>query len=946
MAKTQREFGVDMIVVMPAELFQDKDYRDLRYFYKRSYYLARLCEKVRKQFAPDLDPVFENLHGNELLPVLALRPKDSKSNYTIRIIPCAPEGLFPASKLHATGASIRYGDAESVGAHSPTPFYNTTLKAESLFQPYLRLVTSTAKLCPAYKDACVLGRVWLQQRGFGSDVARGGFGHFEWAVLVALLLSGGGRKGEPILSKSLSSSQILKATIQYLAASNLQRKLVVIGPAPSDVDAVRQSGPVLFDSARELNLLWKMTPWSANMLQQQAKWSLAALKDDSVDQFDPSFVVKVDQPFQMFDLVVKVAVPPASEQDAASDRRGRVADFSDKLYQIIKKALGDRASLLHVSIPQSKPWSVTSAATVSKSPSVMIEVAFDAVTAFRRMDLGPEAEQKKEAAKYQEFWGEKSELRRFQDGSIKECIEWAREASAGIPEEIIRYITKFHLNLDEEDLEFFGGDFASIAQISPSDSQYFQAAKEAFAAMEQELRNLDDLPLHINQVAPVCPELRYTSLRLPTGGKPVQPFDVVVSFEASGKWTDNLAANQRLKVAFLLKMGECLEESNEETKTHVGMDPSAQSTQNLAFLDIVYESGFAFRLRVRSEAEERELEMRTRNKQLERHEQAEAATTLATFRRLYTVMPLHNQTISTWCTRFSPLSGAIRLTKHWFSCHKLASHFTEELIELLVLQAFLKPYPWHTPSSAMTGFLHAMHLISRWDWPEEPLIVDHAGSITASERSAIMARFREARKQDPRFNRTVLFLADSNDTTGLAHTRDGPSRVVANQMVKLARSAGDLAKAKGVALDARALFQPVLKHYDVVIRLNPKAVKAVIRDDGAPHRASHFKNLEVARATAPGALPLAEHPVQALVRELATAYAAALVFFHGGPADLVLAAVWNPELGPRTRKGEMPCAFRPQDAAAGTLDVDRTAIVAEIARIGGDLIEKIEVRGQ
>ncbi|KAI0121672.1 Nrap protein [Xylariales sp. AK1849] len=949
LVSSQSELGVDMIVVMPPSLFQDKDFRDFRYFYKRQFYLAYIAAGIRKSFSSSLDLTFEHLHSNNLLPILVARPRasaksDEKNSYAIRVIPCAPEGIFPSSKLSPTNNAIRQGatgDFKNLGA--PTPYYNATLKAESLYSSYLLLLNSTAKSCPAYKDSLILGRIWLQQRGF-NGTSGCGFGHFELAVLVALLLQGGGRKGEAVLSTSLSATQILKATLQFLAVTDLQKKPIILGPQPSNMDAVRQNGPILYDAVRDLNLLWKMTPWSANFLQHQARWSLAGFKNDSLDQFDSLFIIKVDQPLQTFDLLVRVELPSQAVGSLQlGDHRGLAWDFSERLHQVLKKSLGDRARLVHIILPKEDGWSL-STSPFDTNNGVLVGIILDSAHANRRMDRGPSVEQKEEAASFREFWGEKAELRRFVDGSIQESLQWDQDPSAGIPEQIIRYTCKMHLSLLEDGLKFYGsGKFSTIAHIAYADSQQYTAAKKAFETLERSIRDLADLPLHVRNISPTCPELRYASLRPPSPAEtPIRPMDVVLGWEASGKWTDNIAANQRLKIAFLLKIGESLtEESKAEVKVHLGLDNAARDTRNLAFLDIVFvDSGFAFRLRIQSDHEEKELANQAKAKQLERHIQMEAVRSLAIAKRLYTTLPVHNQTVSTWCTRLPPLSDSIRLFKYWITCHKLSCHFDEELLELFVLQAFTKPYPRQTPSSAMTGFLRTLELLSLWDWHEEPLIVDHAESISASKRSATHAHFRECRNSDPRLNRIVLFVADSHDTSGTAFTQAGPSRVIANQLTKLARAACELVKTKSIDLDPRLLFQSSLRHYDVVIRLAPKVLKGVLKEDGTKH--SHFRNLNERNVKM--ALPLAEHPAKALLRQLNATYSNALVFFHGGQNDNVIAGLWNPELGSRSRKLDMPCSFKPVRSDEASLEVDKTSIVAEIARIGGDLIEKIEAK--
>ncbi|ORY60882.1 Nrap protein [Pseudomassariella vexata] len=949
MIKSQTGLAIDMIVVMPAQLFQDKDYLNCRYFYKRSYYLANIAACMRKSFGTTMEFTFEGLHGNNLLPVLVARPK-GEASYAIRVIPCAPEDIFPSAKLLPTTNAVRQGaDAESKSAPKPTPFYNATLRAESQYTAYLRLLNSTAKSCGAFKDACILGRIWLQQRGFGGSISEGGFGHFEFAVLVALLLQGGSRKGEPVLSPSLNSTQLFKATVQFLAGTNFQKKhLLIIGPLPSDPSTIRQNNPTLYDSARELNILWKMAPWSANLLQQQAKWSLNASKDNTFDQFDSEFIVKVDQPLQMYDLLLKVELPSTTEFLDMSNYRGLGWDFSEKLYQVLKKALGDRVELVSITMPKSTALPISASKTTTPtSSSLLVGLILKPETVNRRIDHGPSAEEKEESSRFRNFWGdEKAELRRFQDGSILECLEWEKDSTVSIPEQIIRYISKRHLKINDDSLEFYADDFAPIARIGSSDAQNFLAARRALESLEREIRDLRDLPLHVRQIVGTCPELRYTSSQPPLTAKgPPQPMDIVISFEASGKWADNLAAIQRLKIAFLLKIGSSLEESNESIKTHLGLDNADRDTQNLAFLDIVYDTGFAFRLRVQSDAEENELEKVIKDKTRERHVQAEAAELLAISTRLYTYLPLHNQAVATYCMRFATLSASIRLVKHWFNSHKLSCHFNEELVELFVLQAFLKSYPWQTPSSASTGFLRTLHLLSRWEWNEEPMIVDTSDSLepmTSSDRSAILARYNECRRLDPRLNRNVLFVATSYAQSGTVFTGQGPSRVVANQMTKLARAACELVKAKGAELDPRSLFQSSLRHYDVVIRLDPKVVKALLRDDGIKH--SHFKNLDP--QTGRPSLPLAERPVKALLRQLNAMYSPALVFFHGGKDDPVIAGLWNQELAshPRTSRVNLPCSFKPIKGDDASLELDRQAMLAEIARIGGDLIEEIDVK--
>ncbi len=977
MVKSQGGFGVDMVVEMPKSMFQEKDHLNLRYFYKRAYYLATVAVAVRG-LSDDLDISFTYLNDNPLLPIVAMSPKQTQANgnsldgdtgpardkhrtqsgFRIQILPVAAEGLFAARKLAAASNCIRPGAANDEKlALSPTPFYNATLRAESTFLVYLRVLRQAEKGCPAFKDACMLGRIWLQQRGLSGPISKGGFGHFEWAVLVALLLQTGGRKGVAALSTSLSSIQIFKAVVQFLATTDFRSKPCDLGLLDSGADSIREAGPVLYDAARQLNLAFKMSLWSAMLLHQHAKWTHDLLISGLPDQFSPTFITRADLPLQSYDLLVRIQCPSDDgTQSTRLDRRELVRDFSDGVFRVLSKALGDRVQLIHIQLPSGTSWDLSGSAPLSRSPTVLLGVVLDSSNMARQVDHGPAAEEKKEARRFRQFWGEKAELRRFKDGSILETLIWTQSSPFGLCEEIMRYILKLHLHLDHDDLEFIGQEFGLLLPPkSRGGDASFSAARQAFGLFEKDLRDIqEDLPLHILRVEPIAPELRSASVMPPTIGGPkaaLSPMDVIISFEASGKWPDNLAAIQRAKIAFLLKLGSSLREAKSGISTTlVGLEDAQLEVENLAFLDIVYNDGAAFRLRIHSDLEEKLLERRIKDKELEKSVRTDGAHLLGTFKRLYTHLPLQNQAVSTNCTRFPALSASIRLMKHWFSCHKLTCHFTDEFVELAVLHVFLEPCPWQAPSSAMTGFLRTLFYIANWDWRTDPLVVDTSGELSAAERATINTRLEAWRKIDPNMNHTVLCVATSFDASGTAFTiNDGqpaPSKVVATRMTTLARSACKAVRDQGIDLDPRALFRPSLTEYDVLIHLSPKVIKAVlVGDDGV--KRSVFKNLD--KHTGRALLPVPRHPATTLLAQLKVTYSGPMLFFQGGPEDSVIAAIWNPQVHRRSFRANLPSSFMP---AAGDdegdddlVEVNRGGILAEIARIGGELIEKIEVVG-
>jgi len=70
--------SVDMVVFMPQSIFQEKDFLNYRYFYKRAYYLACIAVGIQESAQNEFVLRFEYLNGNSLHPVLIAKLKSSK----------------------------------------------------------------------------------------------------------------------------------------------------------------------------------------------------------------------------------------------------------------------------------------------------------------------------------------------------------------------------------------------------------------------------------------------------------------------------------------------------------------------------------------------------------------------------------------------------------------------------------------------------------------------------------------------------------------------------------------------------------------------------------------------------------------------------------------------------------------------------------------------------
>ena len=960
-AKTEHGLVIDIVVVMPSSIFQEKDYLNHRYFYKRAYYLACLAAGIKSREGNQYRLSFDCLHGNSLLPVLIVEQTLEESTLCrFVVLPAINESVFPSAKLLPSRSCIRPTNS-STAVPTSTPFYNASLRVDSLVAAYLNLQHEAASQCEAYQDTCVLGRVWLRQRGLSGRIGCGGFGNFEWAAMIALLLRGGGSKNLPAFSPGYSSYQLFKATLQYISAKDLSRTPEVICGEKFDLGE-SDGVPIFFDAPRSVNILFKMTPWSYRLLQHEARATVAALSGSVFDQFDSTFIIKADHNLCRFDYFIDIPltllIPPNDRNGASDDLTARCKQLHTSLTQ----GLMDRVKLAVIDIPENKSWAIDSNSS-RIDPHSRLRVGFivDSVKANRPIDHGPSAEEKQAAASFRRFWGEKAELRRFKDGRILECLVWSNKNDDRlIFHQVLSYILEKHVNEQvSRDAKFVGDQPARVFGHSLAGMHTgvapFQSMISMFQALERDIRNLDGLPLQIRHVLANSSQLSYSSIEvplLPGHNHMGTPADVVIQFEGSARWPDDITAIQRTKIAFLLKLSELISSSIEGMSARVALENEGNSLLNQSFLDLTYPSGAAFRLRIHHDREATLLERRLKIKNLAPSQKTDTATALASYKRTFIREPAHTQAIQTLCTRFPSLSPSIRLVKKWFSTHLLSSHFSSFLIDLFVVRTFTNPYPWASPSSPSTAFFRTLIFLSRWDWRSEPWIVDLSAEGTGlktEDLTTIRTRFEAWRKLDPAMNRVVLFAAsdvdpDGNTWTDLAR----PPKVVAGRMTALAKAAiKRMREMDTTDVDFEALFKSGLGDYDFVIHIDTKVAGKWKRKE---MKAEVFKNLQI-QASAADYDMAGFDPVKLFVKDLDELYGEAVVLFYDDESD-VIAGLWDPQTERRGWKLKLAYSSVPVmtttkseegDAEAVDVKINKEAMLNEIARLGGDLISKIEV---
>ncbi|KKY21591.1 putative pre-rrna processing protein utp22 [Phaeomoniella chlamydospora] len=946
---------IDLAITLPSQAFQEKDYLNHRYFHKRAYFVAQFAAAIKHVAKDQFEVAFTLQDDVELQTCIIITPGKSasedfaQSKARIRIIPAVPDSTFSLDKTNISRNCVRPKGGDDP-IFEPTPFYNSCLRCEASVTPYLGYLNKALKTCEALRDACLLGATWLHQRGYDSPVCCGGIGPHEWALVSALLLEGGGPKNRPMFSPRYNSYQLFKGVLQLLASRDLRDPLV-IGPLSGEIP--RSSSPILYDARRGVNVLFKMNPWSYSLIRHDAQATLEASNDKLIDNFESTFIARLDNPPLRFDQLAHVDLPL---EGSLQDKRQALR----KLHEVLVKGFNDRTRFVNLQYPAIKSWNLNRSLPTPSGIKVEIGLLLDPENVNRVVDRGPTAEDKEEAEEFRKFWGEKAELRRFRDGTISESLVWSETGHQSIVHQILAVLLSHHFGLPPSAISLVGDQVLRDVEIEPA-QQSFQTIIDTFQTFSSKLHALEGLPLAIRSLSAVDEQLRFSSLLDPL--KSSRPADIIIQFEGSSRWPDALTAIQRTKIAFLTKIGDLLESADEPLSTRVGLENTHSDLLNVAYLDVFSPNGVLFRLRIHHEREQTLLERQLQDKDIHGRTREEIAQALATYKRDYVHSPRHTQAIRALCTRFPALSSTIRLVKKWICSHLLSSFFTPELLELFAAQVFLRPQPWTIPTTPFTAFLRVLHLISKWDWASTPLILDFSNGdeMSPTDIANITTTFQARRKIDPAMNNIVLFVASNLDPSGIVWTQNSqPPKVVATRLTALARASISAIKDKNAPeFDIRSLFQSPLTHFDFLLHINPAILQQYLPSSSSnallTKRSSKFKNLQLTHLTPPSHDPetIDFNPISLYINDLQKSFDPSVVlFFHNANGGNVIAGLWNPRtVGETTKEFRVRLGWSSIPIASDTdqgddkdlVAVNKKAMVAEMVALGEGIVEKVTV---
>ena len=499
-----------------------------------------------------------------------------------------------------------------------------------------------------------------------------------------------------------------------------------------------------------------------------------------------------------------------------------VSSVLSRLDRILLQALGSRVRAITILHPSSHPRPL-SQGQPTLLPTVDVGLILDPKQALRLVDHGPRADENEQLVQaFRDFWGEKSELRRFKDGSIQESVVWEVNAPAErvhIPLRIVEHVILRHFGIKK--VESISPSYDALLAIPPSIGKYrgipestsgFRSAMQAFEELTKGIKAID-LPLSLVSCTPASEGLRYTSVfppvpiptsrldSIPECARYTTVHEAILMFEKSSKWPDDLGAIQKLKLAWFENLARLIVDKFDGSKAEVSIDDGTSPIEDNASLEVLLPEGHAFRLRMYHDRERTLLERKLDDKTMHGFDRQEAQMALDLHIRRFVHGPQHHAAIMNMHHRYAGWSPSVRLIKRWCAAHMLSLHICPEVIELLVAHVFLQAGAQTVPHTGPSGFARTLDFIRNWDWMDEPLIVPlyAAAGLEETDAPAVFPKekneqaqkaFKESRTLDPGMSKGAWFIATEEDLrstrwAGLGRT---PTPMIADRFRMLAKA--------------------------------------------------------------------------------------------------------------------------------------------------------------
>ncbi|XP_004925060.2 nucleolar protein 6 [Bombyx mori] len=959
---------VDLQITVPSQTYTKNDSINYRYHKKRAAYLAYIASYLSKSdIIVDLNYSFIN--GCETKPILILKPAGKLQNHlSVRINLVCDTDTFKLHRFSPKRNNLRqswlFSTTESEETDSPTPYYNSSILYDVTALNNEKLLRDTLLNSENLKQAVVLLKIWLRQRNIPIS------GQIVNNIVVYYVQT-------KRVNNIMSSYQIVRNIWIALKTSEWDKKgisLCKAADATPSLEEFHQNFPIVFiDSTGYYNICWQICKGTYYALKRECALAVEMLDNVKINSFIPLFMTPVKMlmkfdhilRFKNMELLKTSVLDKVSKDDKLNYGLDRLMLVTDTVYSLLAKGLGDRVHLILQMVEADFTWPVKKVLSAAKTDSCYEEkLAFGLIlnkdNALNPVEKGPPANLP-EALEFRAFWGDKSELRRFQDGSITETCVWEGEATAerrGITKQIINYLMDLKYGVKGSDLFHVMDQLDSVLvrkQYAGESSAHCEEAcldvLRAFDELRRDLRQLTELPLDISAVYGTSSVFSY-SRPVPPVARPAprQPYRragacllkqasrrdglpslphytpvsrAVIELGHSGKWPGDIEAFRCLKAAFHLQISDRLTEQY-SLITHAY--PS--------HVDVL-KNGLVFRLAIAHPKEITLLKREIENGVVKHKDSEESAR----LQRDTQLMPRLRGALHGLHQKYPAFGPTACLFKRWLSSHLLSPpHFPSVTAELMAATVFLHPQPFTPPTQPTIGLFRVLRLLAATDWTSEVFVLDFNDDLTREQ----ITELEQAARADPR-GRSVCIVTAQEREVGLA-CEPGPPPPALRRAQALAASA--LAYLENSLLNEfndnlLPMFVPSLSEYDVQIVLHPSLVPEWAERVCAPPRR---------RPPTPHVgdelIPVVDfHPVLTYLDDLRSAYGDFAVFFHDLYGGEVIAVLWKPDVDEYEDFQALNAnALIPETVDGETrYKVNKEAIIEDFRILGQGLVKSVNV---
>ncbi|KAG5672934.1 hypothetical protein PVAND_003021 [Polypedilum vanderplanki] len=930
--------SVDVLLIMPSEFFHKSDYLNQIFIHKRVIYLSYIAKKLIEKGTLGGNIKISNLKNDSSNPVLVLDAEE----FNISITATPPENFFKLNRFIPITNNIKLKSVEE--STTPTPHYNFEVLYASTIQRNQKILEDQIAKYSNIKNAIKLIKIWLHQREF--DAGFHGINGFIVSCYLIYLM-----KIKKIFH-TMSCYQILRVFWNHFGHSQLDVTGITIcneknlPNQPSLEDFRKFYEVVMIDSSGYCNILSHLSIDLYKRIRIECLNAIEILDDKLINNFQQLFLTPI--PFYIqYDHFVSIKCDN-NLLEQLINKRGTVDDkinYHNLTYaharklimNVLRRGLGERAlSIVPVSINDEENFNVGIILNLEHAVNIV--------------DKGPQSNQP-EAEDFRKFWGNKSEIRRFKDGSITESVLWC---TADVPigekrlicKKIVLFLLKQHFNISIDKINYIAGQFditirTIFNELMETNEERSLAAIHAFDELSKELRNLNDLPLEIVSVLGVDSTFRYTDVTPPLANALAtkngfvskelkgmflaqKVLNGVIQLTASGKWPDEIDAMQRIKAAFYNEIAKKTQVQYPTTIIHVMSDCIEVLKNKFVFrLKIVHPKEIALAKEEISPTNNLTKLYRENEESLKLEYESKVLPKLTSF-----LHGLHH--------RFASYGPTVAIAKRWLYSQLIDSFlWPDECTELIIAEMFLKNFPMKPTFQPQTGFIRFLYYLVNFSPENDMIVVNFNEEMDVDQINELETNFHKNRKNFP-----PLFIVTSSDLPhqfGMYSSR-APSIEILKRVKMLAEFSIKILSQDYAKLNesiVEDLFTPSFEGYNLLINLNEKFVR---KSDIVKYKFANFKAIQYEKKTPVGA---GIDFVASFLKELREAFNDIALFFYNPISGNKIAMLWKPSI--KESKKFAASHVNMCKLVNEKLHVNIDAILNDINIIGAGIIDSIEI---